>query len=818
MNKTINFVKANFEFLNYIILSILLFLGCFFEIAIWLLLFYAVLICFFYNYEKIFALYLYLSTFIGLFSLSVSAPLITFDFFTYALCTIILVKYIYEIIKFKEKLNLKTLIPILVFSVFLVLPIHNLNAFPIIKTILFFLVLYVINEKKEKISLSKIVFLFSLGLIVSSFFALFKSISPRLMEIIPSQFVENTFRFSGLFLHTNNFALHTTICLSLLFFLRYQNKISTTQFLLLFTPIFIFTYLTLSRNFIFAFIIVLLLFLIFYLIKNKKKSLKFMLVFGAVLLISVLCCFNTTKVYMLRIISTGESITDDVEEDTSYQTDEWWEDVYNGEIKYDPGRFGIWEMYLKDFSSSANQILFGKGVGSVGVGQMAAHNLFIETLWRYGVIGYLLILGIIISFIDFKKLKGNFKAYASLLLIILPYFCLALFESTPMDLVFYVPVILAFFEILKKKDEKKKVLYYNTCLDMGGTEVYMVNLIESMDKSKFDFDVLIKSSKIKNQILTKRLEDINVKINYLGKSFIIQMINSLIFFLKNSNKFDIIHINATSQVVGIFAFFGSQFGNIQKVIFHSHMGGNDNKENFTDKIGLFLVKNFATNLVSCSDKASEFMFKKKIAESGKVTILNNAIDLDKFRFNIEIRNKYRKELDLENNFVILNIGRFVPQKNQEKLVEIFNSISKKDKSAKLVFVGVGDLQETIRTKVSKLNLDNKVLFLNERKDVNCILQASDVFVMTSIHEGLPIVAVEAQASGLPLILSDSITHKTDITGNCVFVKLSENNEIWAKRILDIKKFERKDTSEKIIQAKFDKNSAKLQIEKLYLGE
>ncbi len=818
MNKAINFVKVNFEFLNYIILSILLFLGCFFEIAIWVLLFYAIFISFFYNYEKIFALYLYLTSFIGLFSLSVSSPLFTFDLFSCVLSAIILIRYVYEVIKFKEKINFKTLIPILVFSVFLVLPIHNLHGLPIIKTILFFLVLYVINEKKEKISLSKIVLLFSLGLIVSSFFALFKSISPRLLEIIPSQFVENTFRFSSLFLHTNNFAMHATICLSLLFFLRYQNKISTTQFLLLFTPIFIFTYLTLSRNFIISFIVALVVFLVLYIIRNKKKSLKFMFVFGAVLLISVLCCFNTTKVYMLRIISTGESITDNVEEDTSYQTDEWWEDVYNGEIKYDPGRFGIWEMYLKDFSSSANQILFGKGVGSVGVGQMAAHNLFIETLWRYGVIGYLLILSIIISFIDFRKLKGKFKTYTSLLLIILPYFCLALFESTPMDLVFYVPVILAFFEISKKKDEKKRVLYYNTCLDMGGTEVYMVNLIESMDKSKFDFDVLIKSSKIKNQILTKRLEDIDVKINYLGKSFLAQMLNAVIFFLKNSNKYDIIHINATSQVVGIFAFFGSQFGNIQKVIFHSHMGGNDNKENFTDKIGLFLVKNFATDLVSCSDKASEFMFKKKIAESGKVIILNNAIDLEKFRFNAEIRKKYRKELDLENNFVILNIGRFVPQKNQEKLVEIFSCISKKDKSVKLVFVGVGDLQEDVKKKVLELKLDSNVLFLNERKDVNCILQASDVFVMTSIHEGLPIVAVEAQASGLPLILSDAISRETNITGNCTFIDLKENSEIWANKILELKKFKREDTSEKIIRAKFDKNSAKLQIEKLYFGE
>ena len=838
MSNVINFVKKNFECLSYVVIVILLLLGCFFEVPMWILTFVGLLCAIFFSYEKILALYLFITPFEGLFTSTIFEGHL-FDLITLGLIGILAIRYFYDVIKKGEKLNFKIIIPMAIFLLFCLLPIHNINIKEMLIIASKLGVFYVVYQKREQISITKLTVFFSLGFILSSFLSFLRPWSPRIIEIIP-YFVENNYiKFSGLLRHPNTYALLIAICMCSLLYLKLIKKISALYFYLLFIPMFIFGFMTISRNFVIGMGLALLLFIIFYIVKYKKAAFKF-LSLSFVIGVVILACLNLeVRLYLVRFkIAPVEIVQDyidtsvidediyppldEVDEDYEYEykSDEWWDAVYRGEIKHDPGRKGIWEMYLTDWASSPMTILFGRGAGSKSIGQMNAHNLFIQTLWDYGIIGYILLFGIIFSFIDLKAFKKQTKKLYLLILLILPYYVLSMFESLALQISFYIFLILSCNELLKEKN-KLRVLYYNTYLSYGGTNVYMVNLVENIGKDKLDFDVLVKTRQDSAKTLEDKLIKSGAQIHYLSEkdsSTIGLVVNASLFYIKNVNKYDVMHINATRQSFGIISFLASQLGNINKVILHSHMGGNDNKSTFVDKIGLVLIKCFSTNFVACSDKAGEFMFGKKLAESGKVLILNNSIDLNKFSYNLKIREEYRKEYKLLNDFVLLNVGRFAPQKNQLRLIEVFKKVVEKENNAKLLIIGEGDLKDEITKKIEDLNLKDKIILLGARDDVNKFMQASDVFIMTSTHEGLPIVAVEAESSGLPLVLASTISKQTDITGNCVFVPLEENDEVWANKIISLKTFPRKDVSQKIIEKKFDNVSAVKVVENLYLGD
>ena len=151
----------------------------------------------------------------------------------------------------------------------------------------------------------------------------------------------------------------------------------------------------------------------------------------------------------------------------------------------------------------------------------------------------------------------------------------------------------------------------------------------------------------------------------------------------------------------------------------------------------------------CSELAGRWLFGDKAYDSGKVYLLNNAIDLDKFKYNESLRKEKRKELGIgEDTLVIGHIGRFVAQKNHTFLIDIFNELHKKNHNSLLLLVGQGPLKEEIENKVKELKLNDSVRFLGQRNDANELYQAFDVFCLPSLYEGLPVVGVEAQATGL----------------------------------------------------------------------
>ena len=191
-------------------------------------------------------------------------------------------------------------------------------------------------------------------------------------------------------------------------------------------------------------------------------------------------------------------------------------------------------------------------------------------------------------------------------------------------------------------------------------------------------------------------------------------------------------------------------------------------------------KRYATHYFCCSELAGRWLFGNKTYDQGKVYLLNNAIDVDKFKYDEKIRKEKRKELNIKDNqLVIGHIGRFVQQKNHEFLIDIFNEIYKQDKNAILLLIGEGPLKEEIQNKVNELGLDKNVKFLGQRSDANELYQAMDLFLFPSLYEGLGMVLIEAQCAGLPCIASIEVPQIAKISDKFVFENLKENPKKWA---------------------------------------
>ena len=180
------------------------------------------------------------------------------------------------------------------------------------------------------------------------------------------------------------------------------------------------------------------------------------------------------------------------------------------------------------------------------------------------------------------------------------------------------------------------------------------------------------------------------------------------------------------------------------------------------------------------------MFTDQTVREGRVQIVKNGINAERFRFDPEIRKTVRQELGLQDKFVVGHVGRFYKQKNHVFLIRIFEKIHEKEPESVLLLFGKGDLETEVRGLVNELGMAPYVRFMGEVPDIERMYQAMDVFVMPSFHEGLPVSCVEIQAAGVPCVLSDAITEEIKIADSLQFLSLSDSPEIWAKAALSMK--------------------------------
>lgn len=262
---------------------------------------------------------------------------------------------------------------------------------------------------------------------------------------------------------------------------------------------------------------------------------------------------------------------------------------------------------------------------------------------------------------------------------------------------------------------------------------------------------------------------------------------------------------------------------IPKIIIHSHNSGVDiideaertAVEQLHYKLRDQISPAFGTHFCACSKAAAEWLFGPQIPQS-QIKILKNAIDVNKFLFNQQIRDEYRKKLGLENCFVIGHVGRFVYQKNHKFLLEVFQKVSTEMTNARLLLVGNGPLAEETKELAVRLKIDDKVIFAGVRDDIAQLLMAMDAFCLPSIFEGLGIVLIEALSAGLKCLASISVPHETCICEN--IVRLPITPEVWIERLLDLSTgYPRANMYEEITKAGYNIKVEIKNVEKLYFS-
>lgn len=220
--------------------------------------------------------------------------------------------------------------------------------------------------------------------------------------------------------------------------------------------------------------------------------------------------------------------------------------------------------------------------------------------------------------------------------------------------------------------------------------------------------------------------------------------------------------------------------------------------------------------IAPSDLAAEYTFGPKAVKNGEVHYLKNALDLNAYAYSIEKRSAIRKELGIKNDaFVVGHVGRFAKQKNHVFLINAFYELVKINPDARLILVGKGELENEIRAKVEEIGLADVVSFTGVRSDIPALLSAFDVFALPSLYEGMPNVVIEAQAAGLPCLISDSVTKQANVTGLVEYLPIGDTTA-WSNALKSAARVERPDTRTSMAAAGYDVSSeAKKFVELVY---
>ncbi|MEK3992338.1 glycosyltransferase family 1 protein [Robertmurraya sp. FSL R5-0851] len=365
-----------------------------------------------------------------------------------------------------------------------------------------------------------------------------------------------------------------------------------------------------------------------------------------------------------------------------------------------------------------------------------------------------------------------------------------------------------------------RVLHVVNKMNRGGIETFLMNVFRNIDRTKVQFDFLTSE--------TSTPGDYDDEIYSLGgriyqvpsrKQGVLNNIKLLNSFFRNHPEYKIVHAHLSSLTNVSSLRVAKKYG-VSRRIVHSHntKEGGSSLHKYIHRFNQLSLKSYATDFFACSDLAAKWMYPNELFLNKEFMVINNGIETDKFKFNMNVRNQKRKELGVENNFVIGHVGRFFSQKNHDFLIDIFKEFHDKNSDSVLMLVGDGELRSKIEKKVDALGLTGKVIFTGVRSDISELLQAMDIFVFPSLHEGLPVTLVEAQASGLPCIVSNNITKQVKITNNIQYIDLTTPISTWVEEIMEKRiKHSRRDEGQSIINAGFDIEIVAQNLQDYYLS-
>ena len=352
---------------------------------------------------------------------------------------------------------------------------------------------------------------------------------------------------------------------------------------------------------------------------------------------------------------------------------------------------------------------------------------------------------------------------------------------------------------------EKRILVVGMSPYRGGMESYIINLYREIVKRGYQFDFYVphNSPKLSYEDEILRLGGHILRMAYGRTENMLLHWGNMKKALSMPNVLGV-YINTCVLVDIDFVQMAEWMRKPIRVV-HSHnsdyMSELSRINTFLEKRNKAAVGKITSDLFACSDVAGQWMFGR----DEKYQIVHNGIDIEKYGYNGEVRDRIRKQLSLENRFVVGTVGRIQYQKNPEYIVEVFDRIRKKNDNAVLLWAGDGDVDEVqrIRKKIEQLGLSSEVLLLGSVSNVNELYQAMDVFLLPSRFEGLPFVLIEAQCAGLKCFVSDAVTSEADISGNITFLNIHEDAEVWADCIVSNTIEPRQDCTQMIASSGYD---------------
>lgn len=329
-----------------------------------------------------------------------------------------------------------------------------------------------------------------------------------------------------------------------------------------------------------------------------------------------------------------------------------------------------------------------------------------------------------------------------------------------------------------------RILHSVSNMDRAGIETMLMNYYRNMDRGEIQFDFLCNKQK------PGAYDDEIVALG--GRIYRTPGLNPLKYFqyLKYMKQLfrenpDYRILEAHNDALAVYALNAAKRNEIPVRIFHAHGTSitKDWKMPLKAFCKLLLPLNYNRHF-TCGIAAGRFYFGNRTIDNNDYVLIHNAIDIEKFSFDENVRKQIRERYGLQDRHVVGHVGRFCYEKNQKFLLNVFAELKRMDTKAHLVFIGDGDQMEQIEKKVDALGLQDSVSFLGNIPNVNQWYQAFDVFVFPSVREGLPVVGVEAQAADLPCIISDSVTSEIKILEKTRFLPLDKGYSYWAQAILE----------------------------------
>lgn len=374
--------------------------------------------------------------------------------------------------------------------------------------------------------------------------------------------------------------------------------------------------------------------------------------------------------------------------------------------------------------------------------------------------------------------------------------------------------------MINRESRKLRVLQVGMTRNLGGIETYLIEQFRHLDKSKIDYDFVNITGEYsicyEDEILESGSKIFKVVSRH--KNPLLHYWQWFNILLQNKGVYDVIVLNTNSLEYVFPLALGKVFGIPVRVI-HSHNSGFENKQGLARRLLVGMNKKllaWSANLrFACSQFAGKWMF-----QDNPYHVIYNAIDIHKYDANSIVRKETRDALGLQTELTLLHVGRFSYQKNHSFLLDIFKEVHTIQPVSVLLLVGdtteASEFLTEVKRKIKDYGLENSVRLLGRRDDVNKIMQAADVLVMPSFFEGLTVVGIEAQASDLPLLLSDTVTKELGLLPSTRFISLEVGPKVWAEAIVNSKQHNRQSCYEELKAAGYDIGNETERVEKLLI--